>query len=89
MSTHNIWFHREIRNILCGYPLLPVAIDIHMKQLRPRSACLIWAHNTAWTVNAAIKMHLAEALLMSTHNIFFYGGISKIIPEISPNTPPY
>ena len=26
MSTHNICFHREIRKILCGYPLLSVAM---------------------------------------------------------------
>ena len=29
-----------------------------------------------------------EALLMSTHNICFYGEIRKIIPELSPDTPP-
>ena len=29
-----------------------------------------------------------ETLLMSTHNIWFYGEISIIIPELSPNTPP-
>ena len=27
MSTHNICFRREIRKILCGYPLLPVAMS--------------------------------------------------------------
>ena len=27
MSTHNICFHGEIRKILCGYPLLSVAMD--------------------------------------------------------------
>ena len=26
ISTHNIWFHGEIRNILCGYPLLSAAM---------------------------------------------------------------
>ena len=26
MSTHNICFHGEIRKILCGYPLLSVAV---------------------------------------------------------------
>ena len=29
----------------------------------------------------------AEGLLMSTHNICFYGEIREIIPEFSPNTP--
>ena len=28
MSTHNICFRREIRKILCGYPLLSVAMDL-------------------------------------------------------------
>ena len=27
MSTHNIWFRQEIRKILCGYPLLSVAMS--------------------------------------------------------------
>ena len=27
MSTHNICFRREIRKILCGYPLLSVAME--------------------------------------------------------------
>ena len=27
MSTHNICFRGEIRKILCGYPLLSVAMD--------------------------------------------------------------
>ena len=31
MSTHNICFCGEIRKILCGYPLLSVAM--HMKKL--------------------------------------------------------
>ena len=28
MSTHNICFHREIRKILCEYPLLSVAMCV-------------------------------------------------------------
>ena len=28
MSTHNICFRREIRKIICGYPLLSVAMII-------------------------------------------------------------
>ena len=27
MSTHNIGFHQQIRKILCGYPLLSVAME--------------------------------------------------------------
>ena len=29
MSTHNICFRREIRKILCGYPLLSAAMYEH------------------------------------------------------------
>ena len=32
MSTHNICFHREIRKILCGYPLLSVAMETYYFQ---------------------------------------------------------
>ena len=28
MSTHNIYFRGEIRKILCGYPLLSVAMQV-------------------------------------------------------------
>ena len=35
MSTHNICFHREIRKILCGYPLLSVAM-IGVESMIPR-----------------------------------------------------
>ena len=33
MSTHNIRFHQEIRQILCGYPLLSVAmLELQLQQ---------------------------------------------------------
>ena len=31
MSTHNVCFHGEIRKILCGYPLLSVAMNLNVK----------------------------------------------------------
>ena len=35
MSTHNICIRREIRKILCGYPLLSVAIkDVGANEAR-------------------------------------------------------
>ena len=46
MSTHNICFLREIRKILCGYPLLSVAMEdgvamftslVRARELFPRS----------------------------------------------------
>ena len=33
MSTHNICFRREIRKILCGYPLLSVAVHCIIESL--------------------------------------------------------
>ena len=35
MSTHNICFCREIRKILCGYPLLFVAMTLSRKTVSP------------------------------------------------------
>ena len=34
MSTHNICFHGEIRKILCGYPLLSVAMIDFIQSLQ-------------------------------------------------------
>ena len=33
MNTHNICFHGEIRKILCGYPLLSVAMHLDAAEL--------------------------------------------------------
>ena len=33
MSTHNICFCREIRKILCGYPLLSVAMLLYLEYI--------------------------------------------------------
>ena len=33
MSTHNICFRGEIRKIICGYPLLSVAMSVDHDQL--------------------------------------------------------
>ena len=39
MSTHNICIRREIRKILCGYPLLSVAMEtIHDQSPRKKVA---------------------------------------------------
>ena len=35
MSTHNIWFRGEIRKMLCGYPLLSVAMVTHVSKKFP------------------------------------------------------
>ena len=40
MSTNNICFHREIRKILCGYPLLSVAMIF--LQFSIKCICCTW-----------------------------------------------
>ena len=41
MSTHNIHFRGEIRKILCGYPLLSVAMSYTVKVMSSRSVNLL------------------------------------------------
>ena len=36
MSTHNICIRREIRKILCGYPLISVAMPQHIFSWRAK-----------------------------------------------------
>ena len=36
MSTHNICFCREIRKLLCGYPLLSVAMHMDTEKTQMR-----------------------------------------------------
>ena len=40
MSTHNIYFRHEIRKILCGYPLLSVAMQADQS--------LLWEHGQSY-----------------------------------------
>ena len=49
MSTHNICFRGEIRKIICGYPLLSVAMPCVLKDIPPTS--VIVKHSR---LNAAI-----------------------------------
>ena len=46
MSTHNICFSLEIRKILCGYPLLSVAMhNIHFhEEMRKIFIWVIWSY---------------------------------------------
>ena len=55
MSTHNICFRREIRKILCGYPLLSVAMSkvasgnkehAKTKKIRDLDTCKVMQKNT-------------------------------------------
>ena len=40
MSTHNIYFRGEIRKILCGYPLLSVAMDMSTVKVVQENAAI-------------------------------------------------
>ena len=67
-STHNICFHAEIRKILCGYPLLSVAMV-------SRYIFSYFSMKT-YVVDTHLK-RFSKALLMNTHNICFYGETRK------------
>ena len=70
MSTHNICFRGEIRKILCGYPLLSVALCTSS-----RTGTCLWATPSEKCLRvcvkcsdldsscASAKYHLAEDLL--------------------------
>ena len=56
MSTHNICFRGEIRKILCGYPLLSVAMQLFSK------TCLlipIW-YSTQLFPNSRVKIKVSR-----------------------------
>ena len=46
MSTHNICFRGEIRKILCGYPLLSVAMDLDQCANAQADSLLRWLHKS-------------------------------------------
>ena len=51
---------------------------------------VIWDNFSYFSIKTYVvgtQKCLTEALLMSIHNICFYGELEKIIPELSPNTP--
>ena len=53
MSTHNICFHREIRKILCGYPLLSVAMHTYYKiWTSPFYYVSEWPKTAGWVVDS-------------------------------------
>ena len=53
MSTHNICFRREIRKILCGYPLLSVAMHTYYKiWTSPSYYVSEWPKTAGWVVDS-------------------------------------
>ena len=79
MSTHNICFCREIRKILCGYPLLSVAMVLAcVFQMLPFvqygtlffrhqiSVMIIWYHNFSLSIRA---LEILDTIFLSKKNI--------------------
>ena len=58
MSTHNICFRQEIRKILCGYPLLSVA--------------MFWVKPCV--VSRAMHLHLQRRLRLEGASVHAVGG---------------
>ena len=68
MSTHNISFHGEIRKLLCGYPLLSVAMKhmfssrrmktINTFQLKKKSILSLAMHLTTLIRNTFICLFI-------------------------------
>ena len=94
MSTHNICFCGEIRKLLCGYPLLSVAMHsgpgLHCSQwmIIAPDKVLFFFHPKSMDIFLILpqrhvmsthQKHLREALLTSTHNICFCEEIRKIL----------
>ena len=80
MSTHNICFHGEIRKILCGYPLLSVAMeDIKRKCIvqsysfslpRHRANYLKGDYGTGLCVSIRLLLHFCpeqKSIALHTH----------------------
>ena len=73
MSTHNICFRREIRKIICGYPLLSVAMYhivlkwlVHVIQSYTCIQGFIFMENENYS-NSCIKKMLYIKILFSCH----------------------
>ena len=88
MSTHNICFHGEIRKILCGYPLSPVAmLSLSQPRLSRITAYLkvkIWSLPKHENLTTGKKYCGKEEKLLlrsnfsSFHNIFNISLTSKV-----------
>ena len=65
MSTHNICIHREIRKILCGYPLLSVAMFFNQKVLGPVVQSIV-------TLTSSLRVISLTVLADSIYNILIF-----------------
>ena len=57
MSTYNICFYREIRKILCEYPLLSVAMHIYLITHN----MLLWRNKT----NVSLECTFIQSIIKS------------------------
>ena len=84
MSTHNICFLGEISKILCGYPLLSVAM-VHVSfRLVPTqwvlSSCATLKQQHIYLANCLLKRYLKFFTCLLIHissEILFFGQIPK------------
>ena len=59
MSTHNICFRREIRKIICGYPLLSVAMESGAKLIMSEILCMSSLSASLMKIGSKIKSLLS------------------------------
>ena len=57
MSTHNIYFHGEKRKILCGYPLLSVAMLLDKAPLHPKEILFLLILNKNICCGYLLEVH--------------------------------
>ena len=71
MSTHNICFRREIRKILCGYPLLSVAMP-STRQLK----CIMYQHDNIcfymYKPQLKLSAYLSLKSTLTIRRLFYY-----------------
>ena len=60
MRTHNICFRREIRKILCGYPILSVDMVLNVKQRRTCYMIVLYLARLFYHLVAPYKMRFAR-----------------------------
>ena len=64
MSTHNICFCREIRKILCGYPLLSVAVRFCSVNGHWRQSFCIKEFKALYCQGLLIKFKFGQLLVL-------------------------
>ena len=66
MSTHNVCFRREVRKIICGYPLLSVAMRLAQRSAVLSLHSLESVHNDRIPGYLDVFIHLTMKILLFT-----------------------